>query len=366
MPRSKVILVTGVANYWGAHLASQLLAENDAEPGAGWHIIGLDTTRPNPEIPGLDFIQADIRNPLLVDLLQEERVDTLCHLAFKDSIHPTETTFDTNVVGTMKVFGACAQAGVRKVVLKSSTAVYGAHPDNPAFLSEEHSLRGSRKYGYTRDLVEIEAFFNGFRHQVPEMVLTLLRFASIIGTDVDTPLTRFLREPLSPVLLGFDPMLQVIHERDVLAALFHTLTNDVPGVFNIAAEGVLSLSKLMAIAGKMPLPLIHPLAYFGADLLDGRGLDKRRYLPIELDYLRYPWVGDLSKMRAEFGFTPAYTAEEALREFAGQQRLQRFMPGSAALAYDEQRLRDTMERRRRMQARGTMVAAEDFEESNDE
>ena len=365
MPRRKVILVTGVANYWGAHLASRLLAENDAELSPGWHIIGLDINRPDPEIPGLDFIQADIRNPLLVELLQEEQVDSLCHLAFIDSVHPTESTFDINVVGTMKVLGACAQAGVRKVVLKSSTAVYGAHPDNPAFLTEEHSLRGSRKYGYTRDLVEVETFFNGFRRQVPDMLLTLLRFASIIGTEVDTPLSRFLREPFSPVLLGFDPMLQVIHESDVLAALFHALMNDVPGVFNIAAEGVLALSKMMALAGKMPLPLMHPLAYFGADLLDGKGLDKGRYLPIELDYLRYPWVGDLSKMRAEFGFTPIYTAEEALREFAGQQRMQRFMPGSGSLAYDEQRLRDTMERRRRMRAHGAIASPEDFEESND-
>jgi hypothetical protein len=52
-------------------------------------------------------------------------------------------------------------------------------------------------------------------------------------------------------------------------------------------------------------------------------------------------------MREELGFSPQYTMEEALREFAGEQRLRRYMPESAALAYDEERLRDTIERRRR-------------------
>jgi UDP-glucose 4-epimerase len=363
MSRGKVILVTGVAGYWGAQLAGELLGRRNYEGGADWHIIGLDTNIPDPEIQGLDFIQADIRNSLLVDLLQEEQVDTLCHLAFVDSVRPVESAFDANVIGTMKVLGACAQAGVRKVVLKSSTAVYGAHPDNPAFITEEHPLQGSRKYGYTRDLVEVEAFYNGFRRQVPEMVLALLRFANIVGITADTPMTRFLSEPLSPVLMGFDPMMQIIHERDVVDALVHAVVNDAHGAFNIAAEGVLPLSKLMAIAGKIQLPVVHPLAYCGVGVLDRIGFRSGRFLPIELDYLRYPWVGDLSKMREEFGFAPRYTAEEALREFAGQQRMQRFMPESAALAYDEQRLRDTLERRRRMRTRQAMSTAGDFEET---
>jgi hypothetical protein len=73
-----------------------------------------------------------------------------------------------------------------------------------------------------------------------------------------------------------------------------------------------------------------------------------KYLPIEADYLRYPWVGDLAMMQEKFGFVPRYTAEEALREFAGQQRLRDYIPGSSELAYDEERLRDTLERRRRI------------------
>lgn len=346
MAPKRVVLITGVAGYWGSRVAARLVAEQDV------HVIGLDVEQPAEKIKGLDFIQADIRNPLLVDLLKQEKVDTVCHLTFIDTARPSESAFEVNVMGTMKVFGACAEAGVRKIVLKSSTAVYGAHPDNPAFLTEAHPLRGSRRYGYTRDMVEIESFCNGFRRQAPQIKLVILRFPSIVGPTADTPMTRFLKEVWTPTLMGFDPMMQVIHEDDVTAALVHAILHDVSGVFNVAAEGVLPLSRLMALARKFAVPVFHLFAYWGIGLLGETGLRLTRYVPIELDYIRYPWVADLTKMREELGFTPRYTADEALREFAGQQVMHRYLPEAATLSYDEERLRDTLERRRRAQKRG--------------
>lgn len=371
MTKRKVILVTGVGSTWGAQVASRLLAEADPHvdgrvDGRHAHVIGLDSEPPKEEIKDLDFIQADIRNPLFVDLLKSEGVHTVCHLVFMESARPSEAAFDLNVMGTMKVLGACAEAGVRKVVLKSSTAVYGALPTNPGFITEQHPLHGSRSSGAIRDLVEIEAFCNGFRRQVPEMVLTVLRFPSVIGPQADTPLTRFLREPWTPVLLGFDPMMQVIHARDVVEALVHAVLNDVPGVFNVGAEGVLPQSRLMGLAGKFAIPVFHLFAYWGTSLLGSSGLHPNRHLPIDLDYMRYPWVADLTKMREELGFTPRYTAEEALREFAGQQRLRKYIPESAALAYDEERLRDTLERRRRLRSRQLSGRTGQAEEAGNE
>jgi UDP-glucose 4-epimerase len=357
MSSRKVILVTGVSGYWGAQVAGRLLEDplcrgNDdrtfGEEDVNLHVIGYDANPPKEEIKDLDFIQADIRNPLFIDLLKSEQVHTVCHLAFMETRRPNENAFDYNVIGTMKVLGACAEAGVRKVVLMSSTAVYGAQPTNPAFLTEEHPLHGSKSSGWIRDLVEIESFCNGFRRQVPEMIQTTLRFANIIGPGVDTPMTRFLGEPFSPTLMGFDPLMQVIHVNDVVEAIAHAVHEDMPGVYNVAAEGVMPLNRITGISGKLPLPVFHLFLYWGAGLLDGK---KGHYLPLDLDYLRYSWVADLTKMRQELEFAPRYTAEEALREFAGLQRLRRYMPESAALAYDEERLRDTIERRRRSRER---------------
>jgi UDP-glucose 4-epimerase len=366
MTQKKVVLITGVAGYWGAKVAKRLIAEVGSSSDAEYHVIGLDAEPPEEDIPELDFIQADIRNPLLVELLASEQIHTVCHLVFAENVRPNETTFDLNVMGAMKLLGACAEAGVRKAIIKSSMMVYGAHPNNPTYITEQHPIQGSRAYGYTRDLVEIEAFCNGLRRQVPEMMLTVLRFSSIVGPKTDTPLTRFLKEPLSPVLLGFDPLMQVIHEDDVVEALVYAILNDVPGVFNVAAEGILPLSRLVALAAKVPIPVFHLFAYWGSGLMSGIGLKKSKYLPIELDYLRYPWVGDLAKMEAELGFVPRYTAEEALREFAGEQRVRRYMPDAAARAYDEERLRDTIERRRRARQRETSKSTQPVEGSDNE
>jgi UDP-glucose 4-epimerase len=372
MTDKKVVLVTGVAGFWGRQVANRLIARAGSIPqealpsGFNAHIIGVDNEPPEPEIDGLDFIQADIRNPLLVELLRTEAVDIVCHLAFVESTRPTENSFDMNVMGAMKVLGASAEAGVGKVVLKSSTSVYGAKPTNPAFLTEDHALNGSRVYGTTRDLVEIEAFCNGFRHQVPEMVQTVLRFPNIVGPDIDSPMTRFLKQPWTPTLLGFDPLMQVIHEQDVIAAIVYAVVQDAPGVYNVAAEGVLPLARLTALAGKFPIPVFHLVAYLGAGVLAGSGLQLTRYVPIELDYIRYSWVADLTRMREELGFVPRYTAEEVLREFAGHQRLSQYMPESAALAYDEERLRDTLERRRRARARQEAQVRSDDGDHHDE
>ncbi len=346
----KRVLVTGAAGYWGSRVAARLMALVSTR-AAGYEVIGLDAELPAEEIEGLDFIQADVRNPLLVELLNAEEVDTVCHLAFMDSTRPSEAGFDLNVMGTAKVLGACVGTGVQKVVLKSSMAVYGAHATNSAFLAEDHPLQGSRRYGYVRDMVEIEGFCNGFRRRVPEIPLTILRFPSIVGPTVDSPMTRFLKEPWAPTLLGFDPMMQIIHEHDVVEALIHAVLNDVPGVYNVAAEGVLPLSKIRGLAGKPPLAVLHNFVSWGVGLPVGLGGRLSRCVPIEPNYIRYPWVGDLSGMRREFRFEPLYTAEETLREFAQRYRLERYQAGSASVARAEERLHDIIEQRRRARER---------------
>ena len=214
MIEKRVVLVDGVAGYWGGRVAERLLTEPDL------HVIGLDT-KPPQQGSGIDFIQADMRNTLLVELLKEEKVHTYVHLAFLDSKRPSETAFEFNVMGTMKVLSACAEAGVKRVILKSSTLIYGAQPGNSAFLREDHPLNAKRNFGALRDLIEIENFCTGFRSQSPEVQLTVLRFAHILGPTVDSPLVQFLRDDTAPMLLGFDPVVQIVHEEDVVNALVY-------------------------------------------------------------------------------------------------------------------------------------------------
>jgi UDP-glucose 4-epimerase len=233
----------------------------------------------------------------------------------------------------------------------SSTAVYGANFRNQAYLKEEAPLAGSREYGSIRDLIEIEAFCNGFRGQYPEKTLTILRFPNIVGPTADSPMTRYLQEALTPSLLGFDPMMQLIHEDDVVNALVHVAQNDHPGAFNIAAEDLLPLSKVMGLAGKKRFPVFHLFAYWGYSMMGGSGLRLSKRVPIELDYIRYRWVGDLKKMRDDLQFSPSFTAEDALREFSEQNRGNQFMPEALSKAYDVDHLRSIIERRQKKKDR---------------
>jgi UDP-glucose 4-epimerase len=348
----RTVLVTGVAGYWGQRLATRLLAEPELR------VIGLDTEPPAKPIEGLDFIAADIRNPLLAELLETEGVETICHLAFRESIQPSESNFDFNVMGTMKLLGACVQAGVRKAVIMGSTMVYGAQANNSAFLSEDHHLHGTRSYGYIRDMVEREPLYQNTRRHVPQLALTVLRLPNVLGPTVDSPLVRFLRDNRTPVLLGFDPMMQIIHEDDVVEALAHAVINDVPGIFNIAADKPMPLWQLMSLVGKIPIPLAHPLAYFGVSLVGNR------YTPLPLDYLRYPWVGDIRKMQAEFGFEPSHTTDETVREFAQYRRMSQYLPETVPAGQAPEELREVIERRREMRQQATDTSDEDGSNTN--
>jgi UDP-glucose 4-epimerase len=164
-------------------------------------------------------------------------------------------------------------------------------------------------------------------------------------------MNRFLNLKPPRILLGFDPMMQMIHEDDVVESLVYAVQNDVPGVFNIAAEDAMPLSRLLRLARRLPAQVFHPIAYRGFDLLRGSRFRPTTVVPIEWDYLRYPWVTDLSHMVEDFGFSPLYRAEEALRALAGERKVHDEMGSDGQLSDDEDRLRDIMEIRRRARER---------------
>ena len=136
MTTKKVVFITGAAGQWGTRLAKRLAAEEDLR------VVALDDQPPSPGLAGLDYLQADFQDPLIGDLLATEAVHTVCHLAFRPSLRPDDDAYAYNVRGSARLLATCVAAGVQHVVLMSSTAVYGAHRDNPVLLRENHALRG--------------------------------------------------------------------------------------------------------------------------------------------------------------------------------------------------------------------------------
>lgn len=313
----KTLAITGLFNPLGRRMAR--LATS-----FGVRVIGIDIKPLAKPFPGVEFVETDIRNPLLAELFKSEEVDTVLHCAFRWRQRRIEEVFDSNVLGTMRLLGAAEMAGVRKIIIPSSTFVYGARADNPAFIPEESEFKGQPVYAYVRELREIETFINGFRRQQPHMVITVLRFANILGGGLPTPLARYLALPAAPTLLGFEPMLQVIHHDDVLRVIGHCLIHDYDGVFNIAAPDPLPLYQLLALAGVPPLMILHPLAYQGFQWsrLISRRVDD--LVPIPWDFLRYSWVADPIRMSEVLDIQPVFDAKTTVRQFGQMLRKHRY------------------------------------------
>lgn len=309
--KDDTICITGTSRYWGERLARRLEGE-----GRG-PIIGLDTRRPKSRYGRVKTFTVDFKDPGLVDLLVKEKVKTAVHLHFVPKTRRSELAFQDNVLGTMNFFAACAKAGVKKIIFKSSARVYGARADNPLYLREDRFLRADPVFQYTRDLLDIEMFANGFRRRHPKITFTTLRFSGVVGPTAKTPWTLYLRDRVVPTMLGFDPLCQVIHEDDVEGVLRHAVLGNFRGSYNAAADGVFYLSQAIRKAGRQPLPVLMPLT---APLFSAaRRLGLVRFAPFELDYLKFPWLVDTERMKSEMRFTPRHSGDDALRALAAVQ-----------------------------------------------
>lgn len=340
MADKEIVLITGVSNYWGFNIAKHVQAKE------GYQVIGIDRKIPKNVDPNIDFIQADLQNPLLHDLIKSENVSIVCHLAVTENSYLDKDKNNSKVTGTINLFKACKDTNVHAILFKSSSVVYGAHSTNSAFISEENSCRGSRELGFIRELLEIESFIKSYndRYQFPKTIT--LRFANIIGPTVDNYFTQYLKLRVIPVLWGFNPRVQVIHETDVVNAILHGIFKRNSGTYNIAADGIVTLNKLIGMCNKTSIPTILPALRLVNSLFFSKDHDELIEFLIESSFLKYSYVTDIQNMRDQFGYMPSYTSEEAIGEFS---RYISPIEENDKLPFtdlDVELLRDTIERRK--------------------
>jgi len=311
-------MVTGVSRYLGGRFAQLLQADPDVT-----RVIGVDVVPPKEDLGDAEFVRADIRNPVIGKVIAHAEVDTVIHMAVIAT--PVDaggraTMKEINVIGTMQLLAACQKApSVRKLVVKSSTAVYGSSPLDPAMFTEDLEPNALARTGYAKDSVEVEGYVRGFARRRPDVVVTTLRFANFVGPRVRTPLTSYFSLPVVPTVLGFDPRLQFVHERDGLETLWRTTMHDHSGTFNIAGDGVLTLSQAIRRAGRPSLPLPQPAApWIGGAL---RRLRVADFSSEQLRFLSYGRVVDTTRMREVLDFTPRYSSREAFDDFVTRQGL---------------------------------------------
>ena len=330
--RPRVVLVTGVSRYLGTRLASRLAADPTVE-----RVIGVDTVPPRPEalaaLGRTEFVRADIRNPLIAKVIASSEVDTVVHMnviATPLGAGGRTAMKEINVIGTMQLLAACQKApSMRRLVVKSTTAVYGSSPRDPALFTEDVEPRSLPKSGYAKDAVEVEGYVRGFGRRRPDVCLSLLRFTNFVGATIETPLTRYFSLPVVPTVWGFDPRIQLCHEDDGIEVLQRCAAEDHPGIFNVGGRGVLLLSQAVRRVGRPSFPVPAPAVSFVARAFRRAGLVD--FSPEQMRYLEHGRVADVSRLQAELGWGPRPTAQ-AFDDFVQAQAAHRLLTPDLAAA----------------------------------
>ena len=299
---SDTVVITGICGRLGQRLARRLHRR--------CRVIGLDR-RPFPGRPK-DVLhhEIDLRRGKVKEVFRRRNVKALVHLGvMHDPRGKSEENHTWNVAGFQKLMQYAEQFGVRKVVLLSSANVYGPRPDNPQFLSEESPLLAAGRFVDIRDLVEVDMYAQSYVWRSQQLEVVVLRPTHILGVVHNAP-SNYLRLKRVPTILGFDPMVQVVHQDDVLAAVELALAPGVRGIYNIAGPAGARLSKLLELLGRTQVPLPASLAKLG---LDGLFRWKMTSFPApELDFIRYVCMVDDDKARRELGYAPRFGLEKTL------------------------------------------------------
>ncbi len=321
----KVVLVTGVARHLGARFAERVRREPGVELVVG---VDVEPARRTPAEADASaapyvFVRADLRRPAIARVLAEYAVDTVVHLSVSATSPGAgrATVKEINVIGSMQLLGACQQSpALRRLVVKSTTAVYGATSRDPAVFGERTQPKTLPSGGFPKDAAEIEGYVRGFARRRPDVAVSVLRFANIVGPGADTPLGEYFALPVLPTVLGHDPRLQFVHEDDAVEVLRLAAGADGwerAGTFNVAGEGVLLLSQCARRLGRPTVPMLGPALGWVAAL--ARQTRVSDFSPEQIGLLTHGRVVDTTQLRETFGYQPRHSTAQAFGDFAAAQ-----------------------------------------------
>ena len=312
----KVVLVTGACRFLGGYLTARL-AQNPAID----HVIAVDAIAPSKDLlrrmGRAEFVRADIRNPFIAKVIRNGNVDTVVHAAaasYAPRAGGRATLKELNVMGAIQLFAACQKApSVRRVVLKSTSEVYGSSARDPVLFTEAGSARRPLGEGFARDSIDIEGYARGLARRRPDIALTILRLANMIGPAMDTALSRYLAGPVVPSVLGHDARLQLLHEQDALGVLERASVAGRAGTFNVGGSGIIMMSQAIRRSGRVALPVPRSALQVVDSLRRATSyteLDRE-----QLNYLSYGRVMDTARMRNDLGYSPKWTTVEAFDDY---------------------------------------------------
>jgi UDP-glucose 4-epimerase len=306
------IAVTGTSSFLGSRILRRLAAARGGDA-----VLALDIAPPSAALRvrhrALD-LSAPAADQKLLDAFREHEVGVVVHTAFfSNPRRDRNQSHELESIGTLGLLAAAAAAGVGQVVMRSFTAVYGARGENPNFLTEDRALPRDLPLAWARDKLEAEEHAASFGRRYRQLKISVLRFAPLFGPQVKTFYTGIFDRRLVPVPMGYDPLVQLLHPDDALAALEAAVARAAPGVFNVVPKAPIPLLSALHLAGKIPLPVPHPLAYAAAEALWAAGLGPApgRFI----DYVRFLFVADGARAERELGVKPRHSSRDALAAY---------------------------------------------------
>jgi UDP-glucose 4-epimerase len=311
------VLVTGAAGYLGSNLVATLSARaaHDGDPAC---IVATDV-RDVPagrRLPGVEYVTFDVRKPGLAAVLAEHAIDTVVHLAAIVTPGPKsnrELEYSVDVLGTRNVLEACIGSGVRRIVVTSSGAAYGYYADNPAWLTEDHPVRGNEAFAYSHHKRLVEEMLAEYRRTHPALEQVVFRVGTILGETTRNQITALFERPRLLAIRGSASPFVFIWDRDVAGAIEHAIFGGPAGIYNVAGDGALSIQEIAARLGKRCVTLPPGLLRAVLAVLHPIGLS--RYGPEQVDFLRYRPVLDNRRLKEVFGYVPQLTSAEVFELF---------------------------------------------------
>jgi UDP-glucose 4-epimerase len=295
------VLITGISGGQGRLLTRRLKPR--------WDVCGVDRSAWRGAPRGVRVHKVDLRKRKFEDVLRTERPNAVVHMGFiRHFREGQQARHDVNVRGTKALLDHCVKYGVEQLVVMSSSYVYGASEENPYFMDEDSPLSASRTYPEIRDLVEVDTLASTFLWKHPEIRTCVLRPVNVLGPSVNSMVKSYLSQGNVPTLMGFNPMMQFIHEEDVADAIALAVECGLQGVFNVVGPGEVPVITAIEETGGKPFSVPEPLVRFGFDRLFRWGVGS--YPAGILDFLKYPVSLSGERFAEASKFQPQYGLSE--------------------------------------------------------
>jgi UDP-glucose 4-epimerase len=326
------VLITGLSTHWGGRLAQVLERDDQVEA-----IIGVSPEDPTCELERTEFVRVGTQHALLRRIVDAAEIDTVVdtRLVVDSLTTSPRAAHEANAIGTMNILTACGgpDSPVRKFVFKSSAHYYGCERDDPAFFTEDMHRPHPPRTRLEADIVDAERAVEGFAKRNPDTTVTVLRFTNTLGTGLPTSHTALFDLPVVPAILGFDPRYQFLHEDDLVNVLHEAVRRDLPGIYNAAADGVLVLSEVASLLGKLYAPVLPPWGTgLGSAALRPLGI---RVPPEVLQQLRYGRALDNRKLKAA-GVRIGRTTRETVIAYAEALRIRPLLSSQTGFQYERE------------------------------